>query len=112
MSGRDEAGELAFEALVTGHGPMVLRVCRNLLDDPQDVHDAFQAVFLVLARRGSAIRNRESVGSWLYGVAVRVAAGPSRGDPPPHPGPPNNPGGPGHRGGRPSAKRDVVDRAK
>ena len=74
MSGRDEAGELAFEALVTGHGPMVLRVCRNLLDDPQDVHDAFQAAFLVLARRGSAIRNRESVGSWLYGVAVRVAA--------------------------------------
>ncbi|MFI5456597.1 MAG: RNA polymerase sigma factor [Isosphaerales bacterium] len=74
MSGRDEAGELAFEALVTRHGPMVLRVCRNLLDDPHDVHDAFQAVFLVLARRGGAIRSRESVGSWLYGVAVRVAA--------------------------------------
>ena len=49
---------------------MVLQVCRNLLDDPQDVHDAFQAVFLVLARRGGAIRSRESVASWLYGVAV------------------------------------------
>jgi RNA polymerase sigma factor (sigma-70 family) len=74
LSGRDEAGELAFEALVTRHGPMVMRVCRNLLDDPHDLHDAFQAVFLVLARRGGAIHSRESVGSWLYGVAVRVAA--------------------------------------
>lgn len=74
MAGRDEAGELAFEALVTRHGPMVMRVCRSILDDPQDVHDAFQAVFLVLARRAAAIRNRESVGSWLHGVAVRVTA--------------------------------------
>jgi RNA polymerase sigma factor (sigma-70 family) len=74
MAGRDEAGELAFEVLVTRHGPMVLRVCRNILDDPQDVHDAFQAVFLVLARRAGAIRNRESVGSWLHGVAVQVTA--------------------------------------
>ena len=74
MASRDEAGELAFESLVTRHGPMVVRICRNLLDDPQDVHDAFQAVFLVLARRGGAIRDRRSIGSWLYGVAVRVAA--------------------------------------
>jgi RNA polymerase sigma factor (sigma-70 family) len=74
LAGRDEAGEQAFEALVIRHGPMVMRVCRNILDDPQDVHDAFQAVFLVLARRAGAIRNRESVGSWLHGVAVRVTA--------------------------------------
>jgi RNA polymerase sigma factor (sigma-70 family) len=74
LAGRDDGGELAFEALVTRHGPMVMHVCRNLLDDPQDVHDAFQAVFLVLARRGSAIRDRDSVASWLYGVAVRVSA--------------------------------------
>jgi len=74
MAGRDDAGELAFEALVTRHGPMVMRICRNLLDDPHDAHDAFQAVFLVLARRAGAIRNRRSIGSWLYGVAMRVAA--------------------------------------
>ena len=74
MAGRDEAGELAFEAVVARHGPMVMRVCRNVLDDPQDVHDAFQAVFLVLARRANAIRDRHSIGSWLYGVAVRVSA--------------------------------------
>ena len=71
---RDEGGELAFESLVTRHGPMVMRVCRGFLDDPNDVHDAFQAVFLVLARRGGAIRDRRSIGSWLYGVALRVAA--------------------------------------
>ncbi len=70
----EEAGELAFEALVTRHGPMIMRVCQNVLDDPQDVHDAFQAVFLVLARRAGAIRNVESVGGWLHGVAMRVTA--------------------------------------
>ncbi len=53
---------------------MVQRVCRNLLDDPNDIHDAVQAVFLVLARRAGSIRRRTAVGSWLYGVAVRVAA--------------------------------------
>ncbi len=71
---RDEGGERAFESLVTRYGPMVLGICRSFLDDPTDVHDAFQAVFLVLARRAGAIRKSESVGSWLYGVTVRVAA--------------------------------------
>src|SRR5262249_7124143 len=61
---RAEGGERAFEALVKRHGPMVHRVCRNLLDDPNDVHDAVQAVFLVLARRAGSIRLRTSVGSW------------------------------------------------
>ena len=74
LAGRDEAGELAFEVLVKRHGPMVQAVCRQVLDEPIDVHDAWQAVFLVLARRAVAIRNRESLGSWLHGVAVRVAA--------------------------------------
>ncbi len=73
LAGRDEAGEMAFEVLVMRHGPMVERVCHQLLDDPRDVHDAWQAVFLVLARRAGAIKNRESVGGWLHGVAVRVA---------------------------------------
>ncbi len=74
VAGRDQGGEIAFEALVMRHGPMVLRVCNLALDDPNDVHDALQAVFLVLANRASAIRSRESVGSWLYGVALRVAS--------------------------------------
>jgi RNA polymerase sigma factor (sigma-70 family) len=73
LSPGDSAGELAFEALVMRHGPMVMRVCRSILNDPDAAHDAFQAAFLVLARRGHAIRDRRSVASWLYGVAARVA---------------------------------------
>jgi RNA polymerase sigma factor (sigma-70 family) len=74
LARRDEAGELAFEAIVKRHGPMVQSVCRQVLDDPTDIHDAWQAVFVVLARRADAIRKRQSLGSWLHGVAVRVAA--------------------------------------
>ncbi len=55
------------------HGPMVLRVCRGILATPADVEDAFQATFLVLVRRARTIRERDSVGSWLFGVAFRVA---------------------------------------
>ncbi len=73
-SGRGEGSERAFEAMVDRHGPMVLSICRGFLEDSADMHDAFQAVFLVLARRAVAIRKGESVGSWLYGVSVRVAA--------------------------------------
>jgi RNA polymerase sigma factor (sigma-70 family) len=65
--------ESAFEAIVTRHGPMVLKVCRQLLNDPNDVDDAFQATFIVLARRASSLRRRDLLGNWLYGVAYRVA---------------------------------------
>jgi len=71
---RDASADLAFEVLVLRHGPMVLRVCRNLLRDPDDAQDAFQATFLVLVQRSGSIRQLESVGGWLYGVACRVAA--------------------------------------
>jgi RNA polymerase sigma factor (sigma-70 family) len=65
--------ESAFEALVARHGPMVLGVCRQLLHDPNDVDDAFQATFLVLIRKGATLRRYDLVGNWLYGVAFRVA---------------------------------------
>src|SRR5581483_8633256 len=67
---RDEA---AFEVLVWRHGTMVLNVARRLLKRSDDAEDVFQATFLTLARKASAIRRGTSVGSWLYKVAYRLA---------------------------------------
>ncbi len=66
--------EDAFAALVDRHGPMVWRVCRGWLGHRHDAEDAFQATFLVLARRAPSIRKSDAVGSWLLAVAGRVAA--------------------------------------
>jgi RNA polymerase sigma factor (sigma-70 family) len=65
--------EVAFTLLVERHGPMVLHVCQQLLGDSHDAQDAFQATFLVFLSRARSIRNRGSVASWLFGVAMRVA---------------------------------------
>jgi hypothetical protein len=72
-SGGGEAAELAFAALVERHGPMVLRVCRSILRDDHAAEDALQATFLILVRRAGSVRKRDSIGSWLHGVALRVA---------------------------------------
>ena len=68
-----EAAELAFAALVERHGPMVLRICRGVLRDPNDVEDAFQATFLVLVRRARSLWVEDSLGPWLHRVARRIA---------------------------------------
>jgi RNA polymerase sigma factor (sigma-70 family) len=65
--------EVAFEALVARHGPMVMGVCRRMLNDQTDVDDAFQATFLVLVRRARQLGPGDYIGPWLYGVAARVA---------------------------------------
>jgi RNA polymerase sigma factor (sigma-70 family) len=67
---RDEA---AFELLVWRHGPMVLALCQRLLHQEQDAEDAFQATFLTLVRKAGSIQKKESLASWLYKVAYRIA---------------------------------------
>jgi RNA polymerase sigma factor (sigma-70 family) len=65
--------EAVFEALVRRHGPMVYRVCWRVLQHSQDCEDAFQATFLLLAQKLRTVRNRDSLASWLHGVAHRVS---------------------------------------
>src|SRR5271166_4787587 len=67
---RDEA---AFAAILARHGPMVLAVCRGILRDPSDAEDAFQATFLVLARKAGSAWVEGQLGGWLHKVAYRIA---------------------------------------
>jgi RNA polymerase sigma factor (sigma-70 family) len=69
----DHGDEDAFTALVARHGSMVLRICLDVLRDPADAEDTFQATFLTLVRRAGSIRGRNCVGGWLHRVARRCA---------------------------------------
>jgi len=65
--------DLAFEAILSRHGPMVVSVCRSVLTDPSDVDDAFQATFLILVRKAGSLHDADHLSPWLHGVARRVA---------------------------------------
>jgi HlyD family secretion protein len=67
---RDEA---AFTALVARHGPMVYGACRRAAGPVGDPDDAFQATFLVLARRAGSVRRPDALAAWLYRIALRAA---------------------------------------
>ena len=69
-----DAAEQAFATLVERHGPMVLRVCRSVLRDTNDVEDAFQATFLVLVKKARSLWVSDSLGPWLHQVALRTAS--------------------------------------
>jgi RNA polymerase sigma factor (sigma-70 family) len=70
---RGEAAETAFAALVERHGPMVLRACQGIVGNDDDAQDAFQATFLILARKSGTLWVQDSLGPWLHRVACRAA---------------------------------------
>jgi RNA polymerase sigma factor (sigma-70 family) len=65
----------ALRILIDRHGPMVLSVCRSILDASADVEDAFQNTFLALVQGAATIQNPDSIGPWLHRVALRMARG-------------------------------------
>src|SRR5947209_2258540 len=68
-----QRAESAFAELVRRHGPLIWSLCRRVLPRVEDAEDAFQATFLILARKAGSVGKQDSVRSFLYGVAVRVA---------------------------------------
>ena len=73
LNGHAQDSAEAFRNLVVRHGPMIMGVCRHVLQQDQDAEDAFQATFMTLARKADTIRNQRVLAGWLHEVAYRIA---------------------------------------
>lgn len=71
VTSRDES---AFATIVQRYGAMVWGLCVRRLGETPEAEDAFQATFLVLVRKAASLRDSQSLGPWLYGVANRTAS--------------------------------------
>jgi RNA polymerase sigma factor (sigma-70 family) len=79
LTGREIDSNHAIRILLKHHGPMVLGVCRQVLDREADAEDTFQLTFLILARKAASVRNQANLGAWLhevaYGTALKMRVG-------------------------------------
>jgi RNA polymerase sigma factor (sigma-70 family) len=68
-----EHDEAAFELLLWRYASLVRHVCQTVTRDHHDAEDAFQATFLVLARKAWSVHKCDSLAAWLYRVAYHIA---------------------------------------
>ena len=65
--------EGAFSELVQRHTGLVWNACQRVLHHAADADDAFQATFLVLARKAKSLQWEESIAGWLHQTARRTS---------------------------------------
>lgn len=65
---------LTVDQIFREHGAFVWRALKRLGVAPSDVDDATQEVFVVVHRKLGEYEGRAQMRTWLYGIAVKVAA--------------------------------------